>query len=353
MNPKRIIAMLARELRMGRRSPIFIGVVLLPLITTVLAALDPPGQLRPRLGVVDHGRSEVVSALGANDRIRLARLGGTDELREHVASHDLDGGLVLADGFDAKVRAGERPALEFYVCAESLPSEHVMLAAAAVDAVRRVEGGKAPVEVDLRRVGEGRVMPARHMRILFITTMVLMMSGLFLPALSLAEERVHGTLSAVLVTPARVSEVLVSKAALGLMVAIPASYLTLVLNSALPQDPSAVLVTLAVAALISVELGLVFGTLARDTQDVFAFMEALLLLFVGTMLLCMGSSWAQLIARFIPTYWFLLPLYLIAVEGANLAEVWPHLQTALLLAAAMAVVLVFLGRRMRARLGTG
>ncbi|MHC4915799.1 MAG: ABC transporter permease [Planctomycetota bacterium] len=353
MNPKRILAMLAGELRMGRRSPIFIGVVLLPLITTVLAALDPPGQLRPRLGIVDRGESEVASALGANDRVQLAPVGGADELRERVASHDLDGGLVLIDGFDAMIRAGDRPVLEFYVCGESLPSEHVLLAAAAIDAVRRVQGGEAPVEVDLRRVGDGRVMPGRHLRILFITTMVLMMSGLFLPALSLAEELVHGTLKAVLVTPARVSEVLASKALLGLIVAIPTSYLTLILNSALPQEPGAVLVTLAVAALISVELGLIFGTLARDTQDVFAFMEALLLLFVGTMLLCMGSSWAQLIAMFIPTYWFLLPLYLIAMEGASLAEVWPHLQTALGLAAAMGVLLVFLGRRMRARLGTG
>jgi ABC-2 type transport system permease protein len=353
MSAKRILAMVARELRTGLRSPIFLGVVVLPLVTTVLAALDPPPQLRPRLGIVDHGRSEVASALGANDRIELLRVDGTDELREGVAGHDLDGGLVLADGFDAEVRAGERPALEFYVCGESLPSEHVLLAAAALDAVRKVEGGQVPVEVDLRRVGEGRMMPFQHMQVLFATTMVLMMSGMFLPALSLAQERVHGTLSAVLVTPAKVSEVLVSKAILGLMVALPTACLTLILNSALPQDPGAVLATFAVAALICVMTGLVIGALARNAQDVFAFMEGLLLLFVGTMLLCMGSSWAQLLARFIPTYWFLLPLYLIAVEGANLDVVWPHLRSALLLAAAMAVVIVLLGRRMKAKLGTG
>jgi ABC-2 type transport system permease protein len=344
--------MIGRDLRLGRRSPIFIIVVVMPLIVTALARLDPPPDTRPRLGVVDLGTSEITSALCAMDGIRLTLMKSPAELKERVRNRGLDGGLVLADGFDAKVRAGERPVLECFVSGESFPSRRILLALTTFDLVRKVEDRAAPVEVVVNRVGDGRMLPVRKMHVLFSTAMVLSMAGIFLPALSLVEEQERGTLSAALVTPARMSEVLLSKAALGLFMAISTSYLTLVLNSALPHEPSAVFATLAVAAVICVATGLVFGTIARNSQGVFALMESLIILFLGTMLLCMGSSWAQLIAKLIPTYWFILPLYQIAVMGAGLADIWGNLLVGLGMAAVMVVPIALLGRRMQAKLAT-
>jgi ABC-2 type transport system permease protein len=344
--------MVARDLRLGRRSPIFIVVVVTPLIITALNKLGPPPDARPQLGVVDQGQSEIASSLCAMNGVRLTLMESEGELREHVMNRGLDAGLVLADGFDARIRAGERPVLDFFVSGESFPSNRVLLAATMIDLVRKVEDRAAPVEVEVERVGEGRMLPARKMHVLFSTAMVLSMGGIFLPALTLVEERERGTLSAVLMTPATISEVLVAKAVLGFLMATATAYLTVVLNSALPHEPSALLLTLAVAAIICVATGLIFGTFANNSQGVFALMESVIILFLGTMLLCMGSNWAQLLAKCIPTYWFILPLYQIAVMGAGFAEVWGNLLVGLGMAAAMVVPIILLGRRMQAKLAT-
>ncbi|MHC5055032.1 MAG: ABC transporter permease [Planctomycetota bacterium] len=350
MNIKRTVSMVTRDLRLGRRSPIFMGVVIMPLVIAFLSRLDPLPDMRPRLGVVDRGRSEISSTLASMEDIRLTVMEREDELRKLVRNGELDGGLVLEDGFDAKVRAKERPTLQFFISGESFPSKRILLAVTALDLVRNVEGRPAPLDVTVNRVGDGRMLPFREMRVLFLTTVVLSMAGIFLPALSLVEERERGTLSAMLVTPAKMSEVLLSKAVLGLLMAIPTSYLTLVLTSALPAEPRTVLVTLAVAAVICVATGLVFGTIARDSQEVFALMESLGILFMCTLLLAMGSSWSQLIAKIIPIYWFILPLFKIAVLGAGMADIWGNLMVGLGMAAVMAVATVFLGRRMQAKL---
>jgi len=348
----RTLLMVGRDLRLGRRSPIFIGVAVMPLVIAFLTMLDPPPDLRPRLGVVDRGRSEISSTLAGREDIRLTFAKGEKDLREHVKNCRLDGGLVLEEGFDAKVRARERPSLDFLVSGESFPSKRIVLAATALDLVRDIEDRAAPVEVSVTRVGDGRMLPLDEMRVLFLVTVVMSMAGIFLPALSLVEERERGTLSAMLVTPARMSEVIFSKAVLGLLMAIPTSYLTLILTSALPPELATVLVTFAVAAVICVATGLVFGTIARNAQEVFALMESLGILFMCTLLLTMGSGWSQIVARFIPIYWFILPLYQIAVMGATLADVWVNLMIGLGMAGVMAVLAVFLGCRMQAKLAT-
>jgi len=352
MSVMRTLSMVGRDLRLGRRSPIFIGVAVMPLVIALLTFLDPPPDLRPRLGVVDRGRSQISSELAAMEDVRLTVMEREDEMREHVRNCRLDGGLVLEDGFDAKVRARERPALDFFVSGESFPSKRIVLAATAIDLVRKVEDRPAPVEVSVTRVGDGRMLPLDEMRVLFLVTVVMSMAGIFLPALSLVEERERGTLNAMLVTPARMSEALFSKAALGLLMAIPTSYLTLIFTWALPPEPATVLVTLAVAAVICVATGLVFGTIARNSQEVFALMESLGILFMCTLLLAMGPAWSQFVAKFIPIYWFILPLFQIAVMGATLADVWVDLMIGLGMAGVLTIAAVLMGRRMQAKLAT-
>jgi ABC-2 type transport system permease protein len=167
----------------------------------------------------------------------------------------------------------------------------------------------------------------------------------------LAEERERRVLRAVLVTQAKVSELLLSRAALGLIMTTTLAYLTLTLNMALPPRPS-LLVTTVVSALISTEVGILCGILARDTRTVPAFVMTMQILTGNTLVLCLAVTESPWIANLLPTYWILGPLYAVAINGATFADLWPDLAVAGALAVLMAVAIVVLGRRMEAKLAS-
>jgi ABC-2 type transport system permease protein len=61
-------------------------------------------------------------------------------------------------------------------------------------------------------------------------------------------------------------------------------------------------------------------------------------------------EWPQWIARIFPTYWFIDPLYRVALQGDGLGDVWWELLVALGLTLAALAAVVALARRMEARL---
>ena len=64
MSLARVLTVLAKDLRLGPRSPIFLWVLVLPLLVTLVLQVafgnlfDPS----PRLGIVDQGTSAVAAA---------------------------------------------------------------------------------------------------------------------------------------------------------------------------------------------------------------------------------------------------------------------------------------------------
>lgn len=354
MSIRRTLTMIARDLRLGPRSPIFVWMVLMPFVITflfrlvVLTLFDQA----PRLGIADLGRSEITVAAREMDGIDLTLARSAADLRDLVEKNDVDAGLVLSKGFDAAVRAGERPELEFYISGESLLSNRIVLAVTAIDLVREVEDRAAPVDVVLNTLGDWKALPISKLMVLFVVMFVLMAGGIFVPGFMLVEEREHGTLSAVLVTPAKMSEVLAAKAVLGLLMVIPMAFLTLALNRALPEEPFALLATLVVGAVICIEVGLVYGTVAKDAKTLFTLVKTLNIFLLGPIIFYVFPDWPQWIAKLFPTYWFIDPLYRIALKGASFADVWKHLAVALGIGAVMVVPIVLLGRRMQGKLAS-
>jgi len=342
MSIARISALVARNLRQGPRSPVFIWALLMPVFITfmvqvvLLTLFDP----KPRLGIADLGRSEITAAVRRIDGIDLTTARSAAELRALVEDNDVDAGLVLAEGFDAAVRAGERPELEFYVSGGSYLMNRVVLAVTALDLVRRVEGREAPAEVVLNTVGGREALPVSDLIVLGLVLFVLLMTGMFVPAFMLVEEREQGTLDAVLVTPATMSEVLISKAAIGFAMAVVMSLLILVANGALSADLPALLAVLAVAAAVCTEIGLIYGTVARDAKGLYTLMKSLNIIILAPMILYFFPDLPQWIAKIFPTYWFIDPLYRIALRGASLADVWAELAVALAISALLAVLLL-------------
>ena len=347
----RILLVLRKDLRLGPRSPIFLWVLLLPLLITLMLQVtfgdlfDP----NPRLGVVDQGASTVTTAIQDLEGIELTILDDVDDLKGKVEANDLDAGLILQPGFDSAVRSGARPSLEFYVGGQSLASNRIILAVTAVDLVREVEGRAPPVDVELVALGE-EGLPLSVRLVPFIVMYALLIAAVFLPSFSLADEREKRTLSALTVTPITLPEVVAAKGILGFLLAGAMAIVTLWLNSALTAQPLALIVVLMVAAVMLVEIGRIYGTASKDIAGVFALIKGTGFILLAPTVFYIFSGWPQWIAKLFPTYWVINPVYEVTINNAGLSTVWAELAIAVAVIALLAFVVAASTKRLRSKL---
>lgn len=354
MNPARVYHVLRKDLALGPRSPVFLFALVLPVAMTLVIQLAFGSLLepRPRLGIVDGGRSEITAAVEGMDGIELTTLDDAADLKARVEGNDLDAGLVLPAGFDEAVRAGEKPLLEFYVGGESLASNRIVLSVTTLDLVRRVQGSTPPVDVDIVRLGGAPALPIATRLVPLILMYALVMAGMFVPAATLVEEKETGTLTAVLVTPATAVEVVAAKAALGVILAFAMSLVTLVLNQALGEHALALVVVVLAASVFAALLGLVLGTSAKDTTAMFTMAKGAGIFLMGPVIFYLFPDWPQWIAKIFPTFWMIDPIWQVGVQGAGLADVWLDLVVAAAIGIALLPVIARLSRRM-VRLAAG
>ncbi len=345
---------LRKDLQMGPRSPLLLWAVLLPVVITVVVrgifgSLFAP---EPRLGIVDEGGSAVAEAAHDLDGIRVVDVSSEDRLRAMVRGNDLDAGLVLPRGFDAAVRAGEQPPLQLVVGGESLASNRIVLAVTTLDLVRSVAGGPSPVDVRIIALGEASLDVTTRMLPILVTIAVAI-AGAMVPAASLVEEKERQTLQAVLVTPLSMSEVLLAKGVLGVVLAIVTGLMTLALNGGFGQAPVALLAGIVVGAVMMAEIGLMLGAWAKDTNTLFTAWKGGGILLFYPAIFALVPSLPDWLARIGPTYYFLHPIYRVAVEGAGLGEVWTELVIGAGICVALAPLVPLVGRWLERRLGGG
>ena len=352
MSIYRIYMVLLKDLRLGPRSPIFLYALIYPVVITlvvqvVFGSLFEP---KPRLGIVDLGHSEITALISRMKGIELSRLDSVTRLKQQVERNDLDAGLVLKDGFDTALRSGRKPLLEFYVGGRSLASNRIILAVTTMDAIRRVERKTPPVEVQINTLGDEQVLPLTIRLLPMIVLFALFIAGMFVPAFSLVEEREKKTLSAVLISPASLAEVITAKAITGFILAVMTALATLLLNAALGKQPATLLFALALAAMMSVEFGLIYGAVAKDIKTLFTLIKTLNIFLLAPVVFYIFPDWPDWIAKIFPTYWILNPIFEITVKNADPASVAVELVIATVICLILLIPVTALKRRMQAHL---
>jgi ABC-2 type transport system permease protein len=350
----RMKTLISKDIRLSPRSPLLLYVIIMPVLITFFmqVVLLTLFESRPRLGIVDLGESGITAGMRDREGIDLTLAASEPELLKLVENHNVDAGFVLEEGFDAAVRRGERPEFKFYLSGESLASNRIMLAFTALDQIREVEMRTPPVDFVLNRPGEGEVLPIGRRLVPSVLMFVLIGVGIFFPASMIVGEREHLTLSAILVTPVKMSEVLLSKAMIGFVLVIVMSYLTLAMNGALGGGPLGLLVSIAVAAVVCIEIGLIYGTMVKDAKALYTLVKSLNVFLVGPVIFYLFPDWPQWIAKIFPTYWIIDPIFRISIRGASLSDIWGHLAVALGISAVLFLPIRFLGRRLETTIGT-
>ena len=227
-----------------------------------------------------------------------------------------------------------------------------MLTATVLDLVRGLTGEEASVAVEVVQLGEA-TLPLDLRLLPLIVMYAVAIPGGMVPASSLVEEKERGTLQAVLATPTSMGEVLVAKAALGMILGIVAGTVTLALNDAFGAAPLAVMLAVGVGALMMALVGLMLGAWAPDTNTLFAawkgggiilFLPAIFFVWPGL------PTWP---AYAMPAYYFLQPAYAVGVEGALLGDVAVHLVIAFGICLALLPAVAGVGRWLEVRLAAG
>ena len=351
MSLQRVWRVLRKDLALGPRSPIFLWAIVLPFALTLIlqvafgSLFDP----QPRLGIVDEGDSQVTAAVESMEGIDLVLLDDADELTAQVEANDLDAGLVLPAGFDEAVRAGERPTLQFFIGGESYASNRIIIMVTALDLVREVEGSEAPVTVDIVSFGEAG-LPISVRLVPVIVFYALVIAGLFVPGSNIVEEKEHGTLMAMLVTPVKTIEVLVAKWLFGIILASVMAIATLALNGVLGANWIEVLLVVLVAAGLSAMLGVVVGVFAKDSAVMFAIVKGTGIFLFAPAIFYVFPEWPQWIAKLFPLYWIINPIWQVSVMGESIGTVWSELAVALGITAALGVLAMWLAKRMQAQM---
>ncbi len=316
------LAVLKREIRIGPRSPFVYWALILPAFMTIVLQGVFGGlfEPEPRLAIVDHGSSEITSAAARLEGIEVTVLDSDADLYAAVEANDFDAGLILRDGFDDAVRAGERPVLEFHVGGGSLASNRAVLGVTTIDLVRTVEGSTPPVDVEVVSLSESDLNFAQR-TIPMVVIMAVAVAGVFIPASSIVQEKMDRTLSAVLVTPARVGQVLWAKLTLGVLLAVVTGMMALWLNDAFGSSPWVMVLALALGSIMMAEVGVALGSWAPDQNTLFAAWKGGATLIIFPIIFFMFPSLPQWIAKLGITYYFLQPIFDLALFDAGFADV--------------------------------
>jgi ABC-2 type transport system permease protein len=347
MNLKRILHILHKDFSVGPRKPFFIWALVMPFALTLLFqfAFGSLFEPQPRLGIVDLGNSVITTEAEALEGFAVTILEDPEELLNRVESHDFDAGLVLSAGFDQAIRDGEKPLLQFYMSGESLASNRIIIAVTAVEMIRELEGAEPPVLVDTVYLGEPG-LPISVRLVPVIVFYALVMAGIWVPSASLVEEKENGTLTAMIVTAAKASEVLVAKWLLGFIFALFLALATLLLNRAFGPRPLEVMAVIAVAAALTAEIGLIIGIVSKTATMLFTLIKSLGIFLFVPVIFYLFPEWPQWIAQFFPLYWIIKPIWEVSVMGQPLSTVWFEMLVALSLTVGLIPVIVLLKKRL-------
>jgi ABC-2 type transport system permease protein len=326
MNLKRVWHIFKKDLAVGPRSPLLVFMLVLPLVMTLAVQLiftDFSGS-DPRLAVYAAAPSDLLAELERLPGLRLTRLDSQAGLLAAVEAHDYDAGLVLPAGFDARLRAGDKPLLELYFSGESYAVDRLVLAVNTIDAIRTVEGQTPPLRVELVNLSAGAPVPLATRLIPVVVFYAFVIAGLFAPASLLVEEKERRTLVALLTTPAKMTEVVLAKGLLGVLLAFALAAMTLAMNRVVVVDLGGLVVSMLITSVFWAMLGVLIGLLSKNSEMLFGIVKGSGIVLFGPVVFYLFPDWPQWIARLFPTFWAVDPLWQLMANDARLADVfWP------------------------------
>jgi len=162
------------------------------------------------------------------------------------------------------------------------------------------------------------------------------LGGLFLPAISVVNEKEKRTLEALVITPTTIGDVFAAKGLLGIILSLVMGVVILVLNQAFGAEPALSMLVLVLGAIMAAEIGLLLGVLVNKTTSLFAVVKFGGLLLYAPAFVYLFPQIPEWIGRIFPTYYAIQPIVEISLRGGG----WPEIAINVFILAGLDLVLI-------------
>jgi len=301
-----------------------------------------------RVGVAPASLASVLGQLaleGAEIGLDVVGFESEEALRAAVMGGGEDGpsvqvGLALPDAFVLRVATRQDVVVRVYV-GVTVPIEvRGAMTSVARELAFVLSGAAFPVTLeggDVIVLGEDRAgdqLPLRERVRPLLVFFVLITESLALASL-ISAEVASRTLSAIVVTPARITDLLTAKGLTGALLAFSQGLLLLLITRSLVGDVPALLVAMLLGSVLVSGIALLTGSSGRDFMGTLflgvAFLIPLMIPAIALLFPGSASAWVQVL----PSYGVLQALVGAASYGRGVVELAPYLVSAAAWAAAV------------------
>jgi len=323
MSVKRTGILLGKELTQGYKSFFFGWAILGPIAISLVFSLliGTIFSEQPKLGVYDEGSSQMIVLLEEAESVNIKHFVSGGELKQATENGSVDMGILLPAGFDNSIIGGQAVDISAYIWGESLAKSRLVIPAAIADATRQVAGQEVPVNIESLTLGDEETIPWSDRILPFIVLIAIVMGGMIVPASSLIEEKQKKTLYAVIVSPASITDVFVSKGIMGVILSMVMGIIILLMNQVFGANPLLLLVIMLLGAILASMVGLLMGTFLKDLNSLTAFFKMIGILLYAPALVSLFPGIPQWIAKIFPTYYLIDPLMAVSQRGEGWSDI--------------------------------
>lgn len=311
MNRYNILAIARKDLVDAIKNSYILVAIVLPVGLSLLFKLIFPASeenLTIDISVYDTGNSRLVTQLRSQPNLHIIEAATPKKARDMEA--DVIGGLVIPDGFDADVVAGNQPDLQVYVNGRAGIGKQMVFRSLLEEGVWGLIDQEVPARIiinDASGLAEETSMgfdPGSTF-VVMLLVMALAIVGTFVVPTLLVEEKERQTLLALQVSPASVSDVVAGKSLVGLVYALLMALIILTLNQGWKGQWPLTLLAMTLGALFLVLVGLLLGSLFNTANEINTWSSIIVLVLMvpsWTMMLQIPGNMDKLL-RLLPTYY--------------------------------------------------
>lgn len=334
MNLSIVSAITRKDLVDAIRHRYLLTALVTPLFVALLfRVMLPSANSRDILTIVVHDAagSGLVAELRNSPRIGVVEVSSADAMAKEVETRKAIGGLVVPANFDSDLAAGKQPDLTVYVNNERNVFELAAFRRLVDQMVRAVAKQPDPARMVWVNVGEdannsirgGTSLDQMLLPLLLILTFG--MTGAFVVPLLIVEEKEKRTLDFLLSSPASLREIIAGKAVTGVVYTLLIAGLLLGINRAFIHNWLLTSLTVLIGLLFVVGVGLVVGSLLKNTMQVNTWASFVLILLMAPSFPSIGiTKWFETAMRVVPTYYLTEALKL-SMAGTVTSQLWVNL----------------------------
>ncbi len=334
MNMSIVSAITRKDVIDAIRHRYLLTALVTPLFVALLFRVLLPGvNSRTTLTIVVHdaASSGLIAELRQTPEISIVQAASADATAGEVGRRKAIGGLVVPPNFDADMAANKQPELTIYLNNQKNVFEQAAFRRLVGQVVRSFAKQPEParlvwIDVDKRTndlTRSGLSLDQMLLPLLLILTFG--MTGAFVVPLLIVEEKEKRTLDFLLSSPASLKEIIAGKALTGVVYTLLIATLLLGINRQFIKSWSLTSLTVLLGILFVVGVGLVMGSLLKNTMQVNTWASVVLIVLMTPSFPSIAiTSWFDTAMRIIPTYYLSEALKL-SMSGTVTSQLWIYL----------------------------